>query len=95
MKQFNKGKVVYFVPSSILLRKLLLCAMMVDFAPFDSKMAIVVHLERVLVKVNCIVQKKRQRMLLSNIKMQTSGDDDFTSTFYFGLANTIPPILNL
>lgn len=61
MKQFNKGEGVYFVSSSILLRKLLLYAMLVDFAPFDSKMAIVVHLERVFVKVNCIVQKKRQR----------------------------------
>lgn len=78
-----------------LLRKLQLFKILVDFVQFDFRMVIVVLLERVFVKVNCIELKKRQRKLLNNIKMQTSGDDDFTSAFYFGLANTIPPILDL
>lgn len=46
----------------------------------NLRKVIVFHQEHVFVKVNCIVQKKRQRRLLNNIKMQTSGDDVF-STF--------------
>ena len=75
-------KVMLFTlyPLLSLSRKLLLFVMLVDFVPFDLKMEIVGLLEHVFVKVNCIVQKKRQRKLLNNIKMQTSGDDGF-STF--------------
>lgn len=79
-KRFNEGDVVYFISSSVLLRKLLLFVMLVDFVQYGLQMAIVVLLEHVFVKVNCIVQRKRQRKLLNNIKMQTSGDDGF-STF--------------
>lgn len=67
-------------PLLSLSRKLLLFVMLVDSVQYDFQMVIVVLLEHVFVKANCIVQKKMQRKLLSNIKMQTSGDDDF-STF--------------
>ena len=67
-------------PLLSLSRKLLLFVMLVDFVQYDFQMVIVVLLEHVFVKANCIVQKKRQRKLLSNIKMQISGDDGF-STF--------------
>ena len=67
-------------PLLSLSRKLLLFVMLVDSVQYDFQMVIVVLLEHVFVKVNCIIQKKRQRKLLNNIKMQTSGDDGF-STF--------------
>lgn len=53
--------------------------MLVDSAPFDLKMVIVVLLEHVFAKVSYIALKKRQRKLLNNIKMQTSGDDGFSA----------------
>ena len=67
-------------PLLFLSRKPLLFVMLVDFVQYDFQMVIVVLLEHVFVKVNCIVQKKRRRRLLNSIKMQTSGDDGF-STF--------------
>ena len=67
-------------PLLSLSRKLPSFVMLVDSVQYDSQMVIVVLLGHVFVKVNCIVQKKRQRRLLNNIKMQTSGDDSF-STF--------------
>ena len=75
-------KVMLFTlfPLLSLSRKLLLFVMLVDFVQYDFQMVIVVLLEHVFVKVNCIVQKKRQRKLLNNIKMQISGNDGF-STF--------------
>lgn len=74
-KRFNEGDVVYFISSSVLLRKLLLFVMLVDFVQYGLQMAIVVLLEHVFVKANCIVQKKRQNcykvklmMLLVRVK---------------------------
>ena len=56
-------------------RKLLLFVMLVDFVQYDFQMVIVVLLEHVFVKVNCIIQKKRQNcykiklmMLLVRVK---------------------------
>lgn len=79
-------------PLLSLLRKLLLFVMLVDFVPFDLKMEIAGFLEHVFVKVNCIIQKKRQRRLLNNIKMQTSGDDGF-STFILDWQTRYHPFL--
>ena len=62
-------------PLLSLSRKLLLFVMLVDSVQYDFQMEIVGLLELEFVKVNCIVQKKRQRKLLNNTKMQTSGDD--------------------
>ena len=57
-------------PLLSLSRKLLLFVMLQDFVQYDFQMVIVVLLEHVFVKVNCIGRKKRQRKLLNNIKMQ-------------------------
>ena len=67
-------------PLLSLSRKLLLFVILVDFVQYDFQMVIVVLLEHMFVKANCIVQKKRQRKLLNSIRKQTSGDDGF-STF--------------
>ena len=66
MKQFNEGDVVYFISSSVFIKKATVICNAGGFCTNDFQIVIVVFLEHVFVKVNCIVQKKRQRKLLNN-----------------------------
>ena len=78
-------------PLLSLLRKLLLFVMLVDSVPSDLRMVIVVLLEHVFVKANCIVLKKKQRRLFNNIKMQTSEDDVSSLLLWAGKYDTSIP----
>lgn len=80
MKKFNEGDVVYFISSSVFIKKATVIRNAGGFCTIRFEDEIAGLLEHVFVKVNCIIQKKRQRKLLNNIKMQISGDDVF-STF--------------
>ena len=70
MKRFNPWDIVYFIVSNRIVKGAKSNKKYWSFVTIKFDEDNCGHQEQVFVKVNSIVQKKRQRKLLNNIKMQ-------------------------
>ena len=94
-EKFNEGDVVYFISSSVFIKKATVIRNAGGFCTIRFEDGNCGTSGTRVRESKLYHTEEEAKKVVEQHQKQTSGDDDFTSTFYFGLANTIPPILDL